>query len=365
MADVRVHRAGGRVTIDPHPRLSPGVPDEQADPERLGSADGRIDPDFEDRIDPALRQGLTVFERLGHSSGDFSGTALQKMRRTMQRVLDELADPDELREVVVQDRVIDGIDGHRIPVRTYAPEGHVPSGSAGLLWIHGGGMVMGNVAMDDGGCAEFARELGCVVASVEYRLAPEHPHPAPVSDCHDALVWLADGAGDLGVDPGRIAIAGGSAGGGLAAATCLRNRDLDGPEVAFQALLYPMLDDRNIQPSTCEFGDIPSWSRHHNLAGWAALLGDAAGGSEVSPHAAPARATDLAGLPPAFIQVGEADLFRDEDIDYAVRLLRDGVPTELHVYPGVYHGAEGFCPDAPVARRMADDLRGALSRALA
>lgn len=322
-------------------------------------------PTFDHRVDPALAPGLDVFRRLGHESAEFHGEPLARMRVTMREVLAELATGDELHDVDVVDRLVPAEDGHEVPVRTYVATDLDPAGVPAVLWIHGGGMVMGSIAMSDGACAAWARDLGCVVASVEYRLAPEHPHPAPVADCHAALRWLGDGGGELDVDRDRLIVAGGSAGGGLAAATCLRNRDLGGPDVVLQALVSPMLDDRNTQPSTHEFGDIPPWNRRQNLAGWHALLGDATGRADVSPHAAPARATDLAGLPPAFVQVGEADLFRDEDIDYAVRLLRAGVATELHVYPGVYHGGEGFCQDAPVARQMADDLQRALARAMA
>jgi len=171
-------------------------------------------------------------------------------------------------------------------------------------------------------------------------LAPENPHPAPVEDCYAGLVWTTVHAGELGIDATRLAVGGGSAGGGLAAGTALLARDRGGPALCYQMLIYPMLDDRNTTPSSYEITDVGIWDRATNLNGWQALLGDQAGTEGVSPYAAPARATDLAGLPAAYLDVGTADLFRDEDIDYAQRLMQAGVPVELHVYPGAYHAFE-------------------------
>jgi acetyl esterase/lipase len=187
-------------------------------------------------------------------------------------------------------------------------------------------------------CERYALDIDCVVVSMQYRLAPEDPYPAGVEDCYAALVWTVQHADELGIDATRIAVGGESAGGGLAAATALLARDRKGPELVFQALTYPMLDDRNNTPSARELHDIPSWSQQHNDSAWRAVLGMKAGSPDVEPYAAPARATDLSGLPPTLIQVGEIDVFRDEDITYATRLLQAGVPTELHVYPGAYHG---------------------------
>src|SRR5581483_950120 len=168
------------------------------------------------------------------------------------------------------------------------------------------------------------------------------PHPAPVEDCYAGLVWTVQHAGELGIDPARLVIGGASAGGGLAAATALLSRDRGGPRALLQLLVYPMLDDRNTTRSSHEIVDVGIWDRATNVGGWRALLGEAAGGDTVSHYAAPARASDLSNLPPAVIYVGTADLFRDEDIDYAQRLIHAGVPAELHVYPGAYHGFEGM-----------------------
>ncbi|MFD8555980.1 alpha/beta hydrolase [Streptosporangium canum] len=176
------------------------------------------------------------------------------------------------------------------------------------------------------------------------------------------LYWIH--AAELGVDPDRLAVAGISAGGGLAAATVLLARDRGGPSLAFQMLICPMLDDRNTTPSSHEFAEAVVWNRAANLFGWAALLGDDAGTDGVSPYAAPARATDLSGLPPAYIDVGELEVFRDECVDYAQRLVRAGVSTEFHLYPGAFHGFDMVLPDTEISRRAAAERVVALRRAL-
>jgi acetyl esterase/lipase len=197
---------------------------------------------------------------------------------------------------------------------------------------------------------DWASEFGLVVVSVEYRLAPETPHPGPVEDCYAGLAWTARHADELGIDPERIIVAGASAGGGLAAALALLARDRGGPELAGQMLIYPMLDDRNDSPSAVQMAGLGVWDRTANDTGWGALLGAAKGGPEVSPYAAPARATDLSGLPPAFIDVGSAETFRDEDVAYAARIWQAGGRAELHVWPGAFHGFDGFAPQAAVSQ---------------
>jgi acetyl esterase/lipase len=211
----------------------------------------------------------------------------------------------------------------------------------------------------------LARELGCVVVSVDYRLAPETTFPGAVEDCYAALRWLHAEARTLGVDVGRIAIGGESAGGGLAASLALLARDRGEVPLAFQLLIYPMLDDRTgvtVEPSPTvgEFG----WSRESNRFGWASLLGRDPGGADVSPYAAAARAEDLAGLPPAYIAVGTLDLFLEENLEYARRLMRAGIPTELHVYPGAYHGFQGMAPEARISKAFVNDYFAALTLAL-
>ncbi|MFD7918308.1 alpha/beta hydrolase fold domain-containing protein [Streptomyces sp. NPDC059740] len=215
--------------------------------------------------------------------------------------------------------------------------------------IHGGGMVLGHnrVGLDD--LLDYGQELGFAVVSVEYRLAPETRHPGPVEDCYAGLVWTAEHAEELGVDPGRIVVVGGSAGGGLAAAVALLARDRKGPALLGQLLMCPMLDDRNDTPSARQMTGLGVWDSAANEAGWTALLGEARGTDEVSPYAAPARATDLSGLPPAFIDVGSTETFRDEDVAYATRIWQAGGQAELHVWPGGFHGFDSIAPRAALS----------------
>lgn len=266
--------------------------------------------------------------------------------------------------VTTTDHQVATDDGSEILLRLYRPV-DVDVRLPVLVWIHGGGMIGGSVAVDDWYCEALVDGVGCAVASIEYRLAPEHPHPIPVDDCTAALGWVAANGDALNLDPSRLAVGGASAGGGLAAAVVLRNRDTAGPTIKFQYLMYPMLDDRAITPSSQAFSNIPTWSREHNANGWHALLGERYQTHSVDAYAAPARATDLSGLPPTLIQVGELDTFRDEDIDYATRLLQAGVSTELHVYPGAYHGWELANPTADSTTSVYTERNKALRRALA
>ena len=198
------------------------------------------------------------------------------------------------------------------------------------------------------------------MVAVEYRLALEHPHPAPVQDCYAALKWMAQNADDLAFDPNRLAVVGGSAGGGLTIATTMMARDKGFPRICFQMPLYPMIDDRNETPSSYEIMDLGIWDREGNVEAWQWYLG----GKPADDYAAPARAEKLAGLPPTFIDVGELDLFRDEDIQFAARLIQAGVPTELHVYPGAYHASEVFAPEAALSQSILSRRTEALLRAL-
>jgi acetyl esterase/lipase len=268
--------------------------------------------------------------------------------------------------VDARDRRIPGPeDDTELTLRIYRPKAAAATARLpALYWIHGGGMVMGGLDGDNVRLSEWVEQLGCVAVSVDYRLAPEHPHPAPVEDCYAGLLWTVAHADDLGLDPERLAIGGASAGGGLAAATTLLARDRGGPALTFQLLIYPMLDDRNVTRSSFEIVAVGIWDRATNIGGWRALLGEQAGAEEVSPYAAPARAAELARLPPAFIDVGTADLFRDEDIVYAQRLMQAGVPTELHVYPGAVHGFEGLAPTARLTQSARSLRLAALQRAL-
>lgn len=287
-----------------------------------------------------------------------------RTRTGLDAMMAQMPAPELPADVAIEDVMVPGMDGDpEVMVRLYRPEG-LAAGASALYWIHGGGMVLGSVAMNDLDCAMRAKAFGCLVASVEYRLAPEHPFPAPMNDCYAGLSWLAGAAGELGIDAGRIAIGGASAGGGLAAGLALMARDQGGPSITFQLLVFPMLDHTNTQPSTYAITDSRVWNRDANRAGWDAYLGDA-DRSAVSPYASPAMASDLSGLPPAYINVGEFDMFLDEDIAYAQALMRAGVAVDLHVYPGAFHGSNGFVADAPVSIRWRADEDAALRRALA
>ncbi|WP_020123603.1 alpha/beta hydrolase [Streptomyces canus] len=219
-----------------------------------------------------------------------------------------------------------------------------------IYHIHGGGMVLGNNRFGVDMVLEWAKELDAVVVSVEYRLAPENPHPAPVEDVYAGLVWTAEHAKEIGGDPGRIIIAGASAGGGLTAALALLTRDRKGPQPIAQVLICPMLDDRNNTPSVRQMVGIGNWDRTANETGWTALLGEQRGGPDVPAYAAPARAEDLSGLPPAFLDVGSAESFRDEVVTYASRIWQAGGVAELHVWPGGFHGFDGLAPQAALSQ---------------
>jgi acetyl esterase/lipase len=316
-----------------------------------------------DRMDPELRPGLEGFLEATGPRG-LAGIADPAERR---RVFLELMSADD---APPEDRV--ETEDHEIPGPPGAPAVRVrtfrPAGSTGLLpallYIHGGGMVIGSIETEDALTRSYCLEVGCAAVSVEYRLAPENPHPAPVEDCYAALVWMAENAERLGIDPDRIAVYGGSAGGGLAAGTALLARDRGGPRLAFQMLLYPMLDDRCETPSGREIETIGVFDGWANREGFQALLGERWGSEAVDAYAAPTRAADLAGLPPTWIDVGELDALRDEAIDYAWRLMQAGVPTDLHVTPGCFHASEVFVPDAASSQRIVAARIDALRRAL-
>jgi acetyl esterase/lipase len=236
--------------------------------------------------------------------------------------------------------------------------------AACLYYIHGGGMIIGSNRSGMLGALDHAEELGAVVVSVEYRLAPETPHPGPVEDCYAGLAWTVANAAQLDIDPARVIVGGVSAGGGLAAAVALLARDRGGPALAGQLLICPMLDDRNDTCSAWQMAGRGVWDRAANDLGWTALLGPARGGPDVSPYAAPARASDLSGLPPAFIDVGSAETFRDEDVAYATGIWQAGGVAELHVWPGGSHGFFTMMPQAALSRAAVTAQRTWLRRIL-
>ncbi|WP_405969319.1 alpha/beta hydrolase [Streptomyces sp. NBC_00988] len=246
-------------------------------------------------------------------------------------------------------------DGTQITMRWYAKTG-AAAGPA-VLFFHGGGYIFGHIDLFDGPVSRYVSASGVPMLSVEYRRAPEHPFPTPVEDAYAALRWLHEHADELGVDRGRIAVMGDSAGGGLAAALSILTRERGGPAIARQILLMPMLDDRTTTPDPY-IEPYLLWSYNDSRTAWPALLGEAAGRPDVPATAAPARLEDATGLPPAYIEVGQLDAFRDEDLSYATKLSRAGVPVEFHLHPGVPHEFDSIAFTTDVARRaIADRVR--------
>lgn len=247
-------------------------------------------------------------------------------------------------------------------LRIYSPSGQKTR--AALLYIHGGGMMIGTPAMDDALLATTAAELDIVIVSPKYRLAPENPYPAPMDDCHAAWFWMLENAAARDIDVSRLAIGGESAGGGLAAGLVLRIRDEGGRQPAAQWLLCPMLDNRTAMDRSLDEVNHFVWNNKMNLAGWRSYLGPAFGTDEVSDYAAPARRKDLSGLPQTWIGVGDVELFFDEDKKYAEGLKAAGVSCELDVVAGGPHAFEGLAPDAKVSKDYLARAKSWLNRAL-
>ena len=255
-------------------------------------------------------------------------------------------------DVLVRETEVAASDGAPVGLRIYRPAS-APTGGL-VLYLHGGGHFCCDIDASDPSCRGYAASSGATVVSVDYRFAPEHAYPTAVEDAYAALRWVSEHATELDGTAERIAIMGDSAGGGMAAGVALMARDRGGPALRRQILIYPMLDDRTTEPDPV-LEPFLAWGYDDNATGWACLLGDRAGTDDVPPYAAPARAGDLAGLPPAYIEVGQLDAFRDEDVEYARRLSRAGVGVELIVRPGVPHDFELIAPDAEVTRRAAAD----------
>jgi acetyl esterase/lipase len=321
------------------------------DARRKNMADQRVPP-----LDEELADGLAKL-------GDRVPPPLSPDQITVRRArgFAERPSNDTLRRsgrFIVQDRTIPGPEGAPdLTALVCRPRGVMrPAGV--VYWLHGGGMVLGNNREGEDEFLDWAQEFGLCVVSPEYRLAPETPHPGPVEDCYAGLVWAARQSAEFGVEPGRTVVAGVSAGGGLAAALALMARDRGSPPLLGQLLICPMLDDRNASVSARQMSGRDVWDRTANRTGWTALLGAAVGGPDVSAYAAPARAADLSGLPPAFVDVGSAETFRDEAVAYAVRMWRDGGQAELHVWPGGFHTFDGWVPLA----RLSGEARAARVR---
>ncbi|MGD0291458.1 MAG: alpha/beta hydrolase [Candidatus Binataceae bacterium] len=292
---------------------------------------------FVEQLDPELRvvvETLPTDRPLDLSKIPAARVKMKKMVTAL------LADLPAVEGVTSQDQFAPGARGEpAVRVRVYRPNDQ-PSKLPALYWIHGGGYVMGDIEQDDRLMMQLVKRIGCVAVSVDYRLAPEHPFPAPVEDCYAGLKWLFRHAGEFGVEPARIAIGGASGGGGLCAGLALMARDRGEVQVAFQLLIYPMIDDRNVTPASYAITDPRMWNRESNRLGWKAYLGRDGGGADVSAYAAASR------------------------IEYAQRLIQAGVPTELHVYPGAFHGFDLFAPSAMVSKQFKADRDSALRRAL-
>jgi acetyl esterase len=317
-------------------------------------------------LDPELAAALA-----GFPDGVDPGAHLRDMNvvRMLRSTLDLLGvmggslPRDE--RVAVEDDVIPGVDaGSEIPVRIYAPVHRAGGRAPALVFFHGGAFVLGDRYTEEQRCLRYAAEAQCVVVSVDYRLAPEHPFPAGVDDCYAGLEWTVSHAQELDIDPARVGVGGSSAGGALAAAVALMARDRDGPALAVQILNYPVIDDRMQTPSMRAFDATPMWTSGADADMWQHYLGDPDGRGDVSPYAAPGRATDLAGLPAAYVLTAELDPLRDEGIDYARRLMEAGVPTELHTVAGACHGFDIIAAGSSLGQRSIEEQVRALVRGL-
>ncbi|WUI04459.1 alpha/beta hydrolase [Spirillospora sp. NBC_00431] len=287
-------------------------------------------------MDPELAAALDGMPYVGLSDP-------LKARASMRALVKALDEPVPDVKADVRDRTIPGPPGGPdVPVRIYRPRGTTRPAPV-LVYFHGGGFVTGDLENEHGRCLTFAGEDGIAVVSVDYRLAPEHPFPAGFADCYTATVWAHEHAAEFGGDPERVAVGGGSAGGALAAAVALRARESGGPPLVFQMLLYPVLDDRMDTPSMRAYTRPPLFNRGDVEHMWRHYLGGRAGSrAGVPAYAAPARASDLRGLPPAYLLIAEFDPLRDEDFAFAHRLILAGVPTEVHHVPGACHGFDGI-----------------------
>ncbi len=295
-------------------------------------------PAFDYADPPAVRRKMDRFMRLSAAAGLWSAA-------------DDAVEVIDCRAGAAQD----------VPVRLYIPrDRQVPSPA--ILYLHGGAFVIGHLDFEHPRCLEMARETGSVVVAADYRLAPENPFPAGIEDCYTAFSWILGRAEELGIDSGRVAVAGASAGGALAAAVALMARDRGEPAPAFQLLLYPVIDNRLETASMAAFVDTPGWNRRNSEHMWRHYVGDLP--KEACPaYAAPGRCGDLRGLPPAYVMTVGLDALRDEGLQYAQRLIEAGVPTELHHYPETFHGFDTLT-DTAVSRRARAEHHAVLSRAL-
>ncbi|ANY09114.1 esterase [Pseudonocardia sp. HH130630-07] len=296
-------------------------------------------------IDPELRRRGQVLRRVIGSARSEDDL---RRARSLPGIVDRMLRARVPRGLVRHEERIPRPDGSQLRVLVYRAAASRPD-APGLLWIHGGGYVSGAAEMEAAALAPLILGSDAVVVTPDYRLSTEAPYPAALDDCYSTLLWLRDNAGRLGVRPDQIAVGGGSAGGGLTAATTLYARDRAEVRVAFQMPIYPMIDDRGRTPSALD-NDAPVWDSVTNRSAWKLYLGDLSGSADVPAYAAPARATDLTGLPPTMTYVGSIEAFRDETVDYVEGLRAAGVPVEFREYPGAFHGFDAVAPRATVSR---------------
>ena len=306
-------------------------------------------------FDPEIAAIVPLLPEIG---GDDPAT----MRAFLSETIAQLPQPDTT-GLQIEDRQVPGSAGDpAVTVRIYRPTERLSP--TAVYNVHGGGFIAGDLETEHALAVRLAQELGVVVVAVDYRLAPETPFPGPLEDVYAGLVWTAQHADELGIDPQRIAIHGASAGGGLCAALALLSRDRGGPHIAFQFLSVPELDDRLTTASMTEYTDTPLWNRPRAVVSWDCYLGPGRAGSDDVPiYAAPGRATDLAGLPPAYVSVMHFDPLRDEGIAYALGLLKAGVNVELHLFPGTFHGS-ALIQHAVISQREQAETIAVLRQAL-
>jgi acetyl esterase len=310
--------------------------------------------------DPEL---APLLEFLPDTSLDISDPVAS--REGFLQMIAQLNSDLDLSGIHIENRLIPGPgDAPEVAIRIYTPE-KLEQTVPAVLHIHGGGFVIGDLDSEMGQCLALCRKLGVVVVSVDYRLAPETPYPGGLEDFYSALQWVSAHSADLQIDPSRVAVFGASAGGGLSAAVCLLARDRSGPPICFQYLGIPEVDDRLRTPSMQRFVDTPMWNRPNAELSWDFYLGDqyTRGDVDVPSHAAPAREEDLSGLPPAYVSTMEFDPLRDEGVEYAQKLMQAGVATELHSFPGTFHGSSLFSSTS-ISQRESTEMVAVLRRAL-
>jgi acetyl esterase/lipase len=319
-------------------------------------------------IDPELQPSLDLLLAL-YPGGLNAPATIQERRKIFNEYLGGFPPTEGVTRTDV--KVPSNFGGPDIPVRLYRPTNPNSDlfADCALVFIHGGGMALGTLDTDDANAAYLCLQLDCLVISIEYRLAPEHPFPAALDDCLDVTDWVFSHTKELEISPSKISLFGGSAGGGLAIALGLRMRDEKREPYSLICAPYPMIEDRNTSPASYEITDLGVWDRKANLESWGWYLGQEVSSSiepafkNVSAYAAPSRATDLTGLPPIFTDIGDLDLFRDDVVDFAQRLKEDGNKVEFHLVKGMFHAGELFNPEAQISKKMWDRRLDAIRKA--